>query len=205
MSQKISVPVVKGLSRAAISRQTELFLIRIQNSGFKIKYPLPVLDILEFGYLKKLFGYDWSTEELQDSLKGYTEFGKKKLVLSQATYEGASDGNPMDLFTVTHELGHVALHTDQIRARLYEKMEIVKMNRGSIKPYLDPEWQANEFAAALLMPQSRVVEIIQSNQVTPENIICEEFGVSDMAARFRIDNVSKEMKKNPSRNGGLFY
>ncbi|XDD52526.1 ImmA/IrrE family metallo-endopeptidase (plasmid) [Leptospira sp. WS92.C1] len=199
------VPIVKALSRKDVNRAADIFRERVDSAGLKMSYPIPIMDILEFGYLKKLYNYEWRTESMQSGLKGYTEFVERELVLSEETYEGASAGNSSCLFTVAHELGHVVLHDRQMTNRLYEQKEIVKLNRGNIEAFKDPEWQANEFAAAFLMPFDQVRKILTENNFFPETEISFEFGVSDIAASIRIKNVLKELKKDPSfRPEGLF-
>lgn len=69
------------------------------------------------------------------------------IVLRQDVYEGAINGNPRDRFTVAHEIGHYILHTPDRINRLG-----LARSREPLKPYLDPEWQANTFAGELLAP-----------------------------------------------------
>ncbi len=66
------------------------------------------------------------------------------LKVRDSVYDGAFNDNTRDRFTIAHEIGHAILHTNvtQSYARFNQKP----------KAFEDPEWQANEFAANLLLP-----------------------------------------------------
>jgi Zn-dependent peptidase ImmA (M78 family) len=88
-----------------------------------------------------------------------------KIILRQDVYNGACHNEGMHRFTVAHEIGHYLLHRQGTitLARLDPKEKI--------PAYRDPEWQANCFAAELLMPVNlirnmSVDEVIQSCQVS---------------------------------------
>lgn len=78
-----------------------------------------------------------------------------------------------DRFTIAHELGHYFLHSQQ------GEKPIVAYRRGSSRI----EWEANWFAAALLMPE----EPFRRAMNTLQNIsaIAEQFGISEDAALVR--------------------
>jgi len=65
------------------------------------------------------------------------------LRISETTYNGACDGTPRDRFTIAHEIGHLLLHTPN--------RVIFTRSDNEIKPYENPEWQANTFAGELLV------------------------------------------------------
>lgn len=73
---------------------------------------------------------------------GTTNTTKNIMVIRERVYIGAVKGNPRDRFTLSHEFGHWLLH----------QPENVSFARGDIPTYCDPEWQANVFAAELLVP-----------------------------------------------------
>ena len=62
--------------------------------------------------------------------------------IREKVYNGAVKGNARDRFTLCHEFGHWLLH----------QPESVSFARGDIPKYCDPEWQANVFAAELMIP-----------------------------------------------------
>lgn len=89
-------------------------------------------------------------------------------------------------FTIAHELGHLFLHMGyKINSDLWKKQENATYYRSgdSIE-----EYQANEFAAAFLMPQAKYKEIMDENtdgNMVETGKIAEYFGVSVSAASNR--------------------
>ena len=95
-------------------------------------------------------------------------------------------------FTIAHELGHLFLHMGyQIDSELWDSQdEAVYFREGSS----DMEYQSNEFAAALLMPQDEYKRVMDKN--TDGNIVH-----TDEIARYF--NVSVNAASN--RGKGLGY
>lgn len=91
-------------------------------------------------------------------------------------------------FTIAHELGHLFLHMGyRINDELWDGTEdsTYYCSEESLL-----EYQANEFAAALLMPEKKYKEIMDKNKNVKENIvytnkIAEYFRVSVSAASSR--------------------
>ena len=57
-------------------------------------------------------------------------------------------------------------------------------------PY-DSEWQANAFAAALLMPAEGVRWMESKYGYVSEDLIANHFGTSLIAAQYRMESMSK--------------
>ena len=100
---------------------------------------------------------------------GYAEPAKGIIALREDVYIGATDGNPRDLMTAAHELGHLLLHQD---TRLMRNID-----GRALPAYRDSEWQANCFAGELLVPARLVAENCSSIQD-----VMEQCGVSYDAA-----------------------
>lgn len=89
-------------------------------------------------------------------------------------------------FTIAHELGHLFLHMGYLtNDELWERQDEYIYHRNGSS---EKEYQANEFAAAFLMPEDRYVRIMNEN--TTENHvntskIAEYFNVSVAAASNR--------------------
>ena len=79
--------------------------------------------------------------------------------------------------TIAHEVGHVLLHSEQ------NIQQLARTNKETIKPYENPEWQADTFAAELLMPASMITE--DDTVFT----VARRFGVSYSAARIRLNKL----------------
>ena len=87
-----------------------------------------------------------------------------------------STSGARDNFTIAHELGHYFLHTDFTGGE-----ELCHTRRGSNRR----EWEANWFAAALLMPASDFRYAAEECD-RDELCLALKFGVSPAAARVRL-------------------
>ncbi len=59
--------------------------------------------------------------------------------------------------------------------------------RDTVPAYLDPEWQANRGAAALLMPAPIVRDLVRT-AADPVEELMRRCGVSYQAATYRVDD-----------------
>lgn len=82
-------------------------------------------------------------------------------------------GNLRDRFTIAHELGHYVLHSKCGSTPLNVNRE------GSNRA----EWEANWFAAALLMPESDFRQKVE--EMKSDSELAYHFGVSKQAVRVR--------------------
>ena len=85
-------------------------------------------------------------------------------------------------FSIAHELGHLLLH----KIKSADSHEIYYRRIGNNSRL---EWEANEFAASLLMPREEFINICMNNADAfgniDLNVIANNFGVSKQAARVR--------------------
>ncbi len=88
-------------------------------------------------------------------------------------------------FTFAHELGHYFL------GHLTDEAPCFRDNRQSYDLYhFDPqETQANNFAAALLMPEDKINDLILNRDVTSIPLLAKIFNVSEQAMRIRLKNL----------------
>lgn len=84
-------------------------------------------------------------------------------------------------YTVAHELGHFCLHR-HLRRRFEDK---IFFRGGEANK---PEWQANDFASAILMPEDKFREMVRSG-VSKVEMLAKEFKVSTLALRIRAKNL----------------
>ncbi len=80
-------------------------------------------------------------------------------------------------YTIAHELGHFCLHR-----HLKQFFEDKIFFRGSESN--KEEWQANEFASAILIPEQKFREKVRSG-ITKVDKLAREFQVSTLALRIR--------------------
>ncbi|MBQ6686380.1 MAG: ImmA/IrrE family metallo-endopeptidase [Firmicutes bacterium] len=111
---------------------------------------------------------------------------ESRIVLREDVYLKAMEGNGRARYTIAHEIGHAIMHlSDRISfARGIEAVPI----------YMDPEWQADVFAAELLIPKHLVGELDVKEVVS-------KCGVSNQAARIQLSKYKKTDGKNPIRQG----
>lgn len=94
--------------------------------------------------------------------------------IKQSVYDAASYGDPRHRFTLAHELGHAIMHKGQIG--------FARAAREDTKIYKNSEWQANEFAGRLLMPD----ESLRRYQSYGITWLCETFGISKQCLEHRL-------------------
>jgi len=80
-------------------------------------------------------------------------------------------------YTIAHELGHFCLHR-HLSLRFEDK---IFFRGGEANK---PEWQANDFASAILMPEQKFREKVRSGMTTVDKL-AKEFQVSTLALRIR--------------------
>ena len=81
-------------------------------------------------------------------------------------------------YTIAHELGHFCLHRHL--KTIFEDKIFFRGGESSNKV----EWQANEFASAILMPEQTFREKVRSGMKTVDKL-AKEFQVSTLALRIR--------------------
>ncbi len=104
------------------------------------------------------------------------------MIIRLTVYLAACQCQPRALFTVAHELGHLALEHRRIFCR---------DSNETCERFEDSEWQANTFAAEFLMP----LDQIKQKKIASAKQISMLFGVSKQAAEVRF--------KKLVRNGEL--
>lgn len=127
------------------------------------------LDVLRL--IEKLHNHEFLTFEIVETEEMPGEYAvtipsQKKIIVRQDTYVSALKGESRGRFTLAHELGHFFLHANTVPQYAYSQ---VASNHSYLE---DVEWQANEFAAWLL-----VDERDERGTATPR-AISTTFGVS---------------------------
>ncbi|KAB7782195.1 ImmA/IrrE family metallo-endopeptidase [Methylorubrum populi] len=134
---------------------------------------LDVARLLEFGLKGIAPGFEFQVldREVMGSRHGQMDPAERTVALRLDVYEGLIAHRGRDRFTACHEIGHAVLHGSRLN----------RLGPGMRPPaaYRDPEWQANTFAGALLMPAHMMVVCGSIEDAV------EEFGVTEDAARVR--------------------
>ena len=117
------------------------------------------------------------------------------LALSPESYEGLEQEKPRPRFSLAHEIGHAVLHP-KVLYRLAtipeERAALARGDFGTLRPFQDVEWQANAFAAALLVPADGL-EVLSNRGRLSADVVARTFGVSSECARIRV-SVFKERR-----------
>jgi Zn-dependent peptidase ImmA (M78 family) len=113
------------------------------------------------------------TQKEMGNRHGITCRDENYIMIREDVYDGACRGEGRDRFTCAHEVGHFLLHSNS-------SVKLARLEKGlKIKPYEDPEWQANAFAGELLVPNY----LVKGMKAIKISLDC---GVSVEAARIQI-------------------
>lgn len=108
---------------------------------------------------------------------GHDERYGFRVLLCGDAWNELETGEARTRFSLAHELGHVVLHCDELRSRLWLPFEEHSTSRVR-RPELDIERQANWFAGALLVPRSAALRL-------SAEALADRYGVSVAAAGYR--------------------
>jgi hypothetical protein len=148
---------VPWISKAQISEKALALIENFQTIvGYAVKPPIPVEDIIE-RYLGLRLSYDDLEKILgaRDVL-GATYVKSRLICVNEKLFEHSSEGRLV--FTCAHEVGHWILHRRyvNVQGRFSANTEVIVCRARDTKEPI--EWQADYFAACLLMPETEVKE-----------------------------------------------
>lgn len=119
----------------------------------------------------------YAVEELAPGLEAqaYYSVGESAILvaLTEATYEDLRAGNGRALFTLGHEIGHAVLHPEELVDRRLAAVDSRALHRGRLgghQAFMDTEWQANVFAAAMLMPATGLLQLEQAGRLERRSV-----------------------------------
>lgn len=138
--------------------------------------PLDIVSLLEI-YLQELkveiFVLD--RQEMK-TVEASTDSDDLKIFIRDDVYEALHNGDGRSRFTIAHEIGHLLMH------------ENVSLARDQVPPkaYEDSEWQADVFAAELLVPLHVAAMYNDPSELSMT------MGVSFTCAKNRISEARKQ-------------
>lgn len=185
MSQHDHASRVPPRGREAI--QADALYIR---SAFQITTPyFPLIEVLEYALPRLMPEF---ILDIRDKQEMRAEYGSTtlamtapmsgRLELREDVYDELHEHDGRARFTVAHELGHLFMHRSEsgfARFDVHAKMPL----------YESSEWQADTFAAELLMPLAHAVKCNCVDDIKTM------FGVSKQAAEIRWQLVEKQVKQ----------
>jgi hypothetical protein len=182
------VPMVRPRTIAEIEAIAQQILERHSPRTLVGERAFPILDYID-GPLFEEYGVDYDVQDLGPSVEGKLE--GHTLVLNTCVYQGMLRNQSRDRFTGAHETGHAVLHAGQLAVMNDSaRGQPTLYRQGEIKPFLNPEWQANTFAAAILMPLPGVRMVLSTvarrDLMSVATMIAARFQVSEQAAEIRV-------------------
>ena len=215
--EEINENIIEGLeilSKKDIETIVKEILLKFDENIFK--YGVQVNLKVFQRYLEIEFGLKFEfTSELEDEYLGVFD-NKNKVILINDEISGT---NKLQ-FTLAHEIGHFFLHSNlHLNQEIYNKFEDSQFNYFFDRYQLQNpknwiEWQANYFAACLLMPKIVLIKLLIAYQRKenirnegqiyldnqPDNYNLYRKTIDDLALRL---NVSKSSLKYRMKELGI--
>ena len=166
-SKEISYPYLKN---STIEKESKKLLGDFSNkTGHKLSAPIPVFDIIEYLGYDVDFRKDGIYED--KNLLGGTLIDQKTIEIN----ENLSDHEGRMNFTAAHEVGHIILHVpfyNEKHGKDVSEHKIISRKDGGFEgTKKEPEeWQADKFAAFLLMPSILIKKAFHKNYNKPVNV-----------------------------------
>lgn len=198
--KKKANPTVPWMPKKDIEKRAEALIKQYSKEIKPIKYPPISVDNI----VERLMDYQLCYEELNENILGGLSIEDKSVVINKQA------NDVRFTFTCAHEIGHWALHKDYLRTS-QNQLSLFDME---IKPSIicrsdgkgREEWQADHFAASLLMPRGmfskkyrETLDNYGVHNVSKNNLLYTKL-VSDLA---KIFDVSKQSVKIRIDNLGL--
>ena len=202
-SKEISYPYLKN---STIEKESKKLLGDFNNkTGHKLSAPIPVFDIIEYLGYDVDFRKDGIYED--KNLLGGTLIDQKTIEIN----ENLIDHEGRMHITAAHEVGHIILHVpfyNEKHGKDVSEHKIISRKDGGFEgTKKEPEeWQADKFAAFLLMPSELIKKAFFKNYKRPVNIrkrrfleiffpkpaFVKGYGIAEEVIRSgKFDNVSK--------------
>lgn len=196
--KRVANPTVPWMPKKDIEERAEALIKQYSQEIKPMKSPpIPVDNIVE-----RLLNYQLCYENLDDDILGCLCIKENLVVINKQA------NDVRFTFTCAHEIGHWALHkdylkTDEKQIFLFD-MEIKPSIICRINGKGNEEWQADYFAASLLMPsmmfskkyretldnygvQNESLDDFLSSQLVSD--LAKIFDVSKQSVKIRIDNL----------------
>lgn len=197
MGEYSVVPRVRPLSYAKIESMTQWLIRRHYPQLLQEPGAFPIDDLLEF-VLPIDYEIDvWPSTGLPVGVEGVTvpavDGGRTCIHIAEEVFEGIDDGDGRCRFTGAHEAGHGLLHAKQIEHALVSGTFAGLHRDSTVETFRHPEWQANAFAGALLMPAPAViVALADCGRNVPR--LTATFQVSALAMNRRLEVLERQRK-----------
>lgn len=185
-SQKKTL-IVPPQSYKSIGTESEKLLQILYPQGLQSPCSIPIIKIVNDNMIfEELTGFRLVVDDLTPGVLGQTDFSQNLITIPSEIFYAALAGDGRARFTIAHEVGHVWLHNNYFQGCILEN-KVAVANRSNIRTFEDPEWQAEAFASAILMPASMVKQSRQQGLKIQD--IQDRFEVSHKAVVKRLEKM----------------
>lgn len=159
---------------AAVSRENIRELVQKIRCiiGFESQLYFPVVEFLDLILPQMIEGFSCFIRPIEEMPNkcGETFPSENRIEIREDIYDKALKGDGFARLTIAHEIGHLFMHDT-------ESISLCRLESGEkLKPYEDPEWQADVFGGELLAPSYLI------GKMSVESI-SKKFGVTKRAAK----------------------
>ena len=183
--------IFKFLSKEVLEAAADRTRLEAYGAGVEDRYPLSVDNIAEF-YLEYDLFYG---ADLPARVDGSTDPAARLISVGQHVLH---DGRRR--FTVAHEIGHIVLHLPALTAQASHQAALFTVPQAPVQDER-LEFQANYFAAALLMPRAPLTTAfggqVAQQEYVPADEVAHYFGVSIQAAALRMKQLGLMRATSP--------
>jgi hypothetical protein len=186
------VPAVRAMTKGEIDQFSLSFMYQHFPELLAVPGKLNVFDLLE--ELRDFYRIDYAVDVLEPGIDAVVH-PNGDMEIDERTYAAATRDDPRARRTLTHEACHVVLHAPQVQRAIVHRTGAL-YRRSEIPNMISPEWQADCFADAAMMPRPSVHRLVEWRG--PKEAIrfgAEVFGVSEQAMMRRIVDLTRLRNK----------
>ncbi len=187
-----------------IAVEAESLVAKLFPSAVRDGDPIPVHELLAGSRLSDIVGVPVTVDadgDLREEAVSEYAHGAVAVRFRPDVWEGVGAANARFRFTIAHEIGHVVLHRDDLaRNRGCAFRDVVTATEKlppEVPIFCSPEWQANVWAAAFLMPLAGVRVYLRrlGRQGTEfsQALFARHFQVSSQAAEIRLEKLLPQL------------
>jgi antitoxin HicB len=194
----------QGRPYRELSENAEALAAKLFRKAVDAGAAIPVHEILSSSHLSEAFGASvkFSVDPaIREEAATEHDGSSFALRLRPDVRDGAREGSGRYRFTVAHELAHLALHREDLLHNQGRAFRDVVSPTDKLPPgvpiFRSPEWQANSWAGAFLMPlravRSYLRRLEKHGHEFTQAAFAANFQVSVQAATIRLEKLLPEL------------
>lgn len=172
------VPVVAAMKRIEIEQRANNMLSALQPDAMRGSEPTNIELIFDSKLPRIFSGLMTGYRKLAPNEYGKTDAAAKTSFIQESlAMNDTKTGIRFLRSTIGHETGHVDLHVSYLNMTFVQNdLKPMMRSRKDIPAFQDPEWQAWEYAGAILMPKHLVQQYF--NQGRNASYMADAFDVN---------------------------